>query len=92
MAGDRDYSKILLVVAPKIHLAIKRQHYELLVVGNQAAGCDIWGEISEETVRDPYWLFATSGSIAVPRNSLFIAMAVHVAIFEPNNAEILSIS
>lgn len=92
MAGDRDYSKIPLVVAPKIHLAIKRQHYELLVVGNQAAGCDIWGEISEETVRDPYWLFAILESIALPSNSLLIAMVHHVAMFEPNNAEILSIS
>jgi len=50
MAGDKDYSKIPLFVAPMIQKAIKRQHYELLVVGNQAAGCVLWGEISEETL------------------------------------------
>lgn len=47
MAVDKDYNKIPLVVATKVQLAIKRQHYELMVAGNQAVGCILWGEISE---------------------------------------------
>lgn len=50
MAVDKDYNKLPLVVATRVQMAIKRQHYELMVVGNQAVGCILWGEISEATL------------------------------------------
>lgn len=50
MAADKDYRKLQLHVTHLVLSAIQRNHYRLLVVGNQAVGCVLWAEISTATL------------------------------------------